>query len=105
RHGTRAGPLQVAPSGAVRAGRRWKNAIEQIHAHAPVRRRAPWMADAHQVARPIGGELIEGRLQHARGQVLRLADAQPADGEAGWIVSRGGTRRLTAQIAEHASLD
>ena len=63
------------------------------------------MADAHQVARPIGRQLV-GRSPAAPPVWLRLADAQAADRESRARLPAAAARAAcAAQVGKQAALD
>src|SRR5690349_5990996 len=80
----------VAPHRAVpgQAGR--QDAVEQVDAEPGVAREIGWMTHSHEITWLGVWELRNGGFEEFGGDRFGLADAQAADGEAGWIVGYGG---------------
>src|ERR1700731_2955018 len=86
-------------------GARGENTIHHIYAEAGVFDDFLGSAHTHQVARPVGGKVLERRLDYLAGQLSGLSDAEAADGVAGKIdfdCSFGG---FSSQLAIHAALN
>ena len=86
-------------------GARGENAIHHIHAEACVFDDFLGSAHAHQVARLVGGKMLERRLDDLAGQLPGLSDAEAADGVAGKIDFDGSFGGFSSQGAIHAALD
>src|SRR6195256_504478 len=86
-------------------GARGENAIHHIYAEAGVFDDFLGSADAHQVARFVGGKMLERRLDYLAGQLPGLSDAEAADGVAGKIDCDGSFGGFSSQQAIHAALN
>ena len=86
-------------------GARGENTIHHIYAEAGVFDDFLGSAHAHQVARLVGGKMLERRLDYLAGQLPGLSDAEAADGVAGKIDFDGSFSGFSSQRAIHAALD
>ena len=86
-------------------GARGENTIHHIYAEAGVFDDFLGSAHAHQVARLVGGEMLEHRLDHLAGQLPGLSDTETADGVAGKIDFDRSFGGFSSQRAIHAALN
>src|SRR5262249_51794660 len=89
-------------AGAARTGRH--HAIEHIDAARDRADDILGTADAHQIARVIGGQEIRREIQHAKHLLLALADREAADRIAVEADTGQSLRGFLAEIAIDAAL-
>ena len=99
---------QQAVPGVEKAGAgvaRGNDAVEHVHPAAHGLDDVLRLADAHQVARPVGGQQGGGGLEDVVAFLHRFAHRQPADGIAVETDLEQALGRFAAQAGIHAALD
>src|ERR1035438_6752557 len=86
-------------------GARGKNAIHHVNPSLGVECNLFRSADPHQIARPVGGKMLERRQNNVAGQFARFADAEAADGVSGETDVEGARGGFAAKLRIHAALD
>ncbi len=84
-----------------------QHAVEQIHPSVHGFDQVRWRAQAHEVARALGGKFGNRMLEHLVGQFAAFANREAADGITGGVGSdfARASRGRPAQFAIHAALD
>ena len=86
------------------AGARRQHAVEHINSTLDREQQVVGLADAHEIARFVGGKLGDGRLDHLQHHVLRLTDRESADRVTGKSDFYERARRLLPQLRQDPAL-
>ena len=82
-----------------------EHAVHHVHAHARVLFNLVGIADAHDIARLVLGQMLERERDHLARDLARLADREAADGVAGQVHLDEALGGLAAQVRVHATLN
>src|SRR5450631_2478806 len=85
-------------------GARWEHAIHHVNARLRVLRDLLGSADPHQIARLVGGKMLQCRQDNIARKLARFAHAKPADGIAGEPDVEGARGRFVPKLAVHPPL-
>src|SRR5271167_3502254 len=84
---------------------RGQHAIHHVDAEAGVLHDLVGCANAHHVARLIGGKVLEGSFDHFAGALARLPGAESTDGIAGEADLDSAFGGFFSEVEIHAALD